>query len=56
MFKERMFYQLDQLRSLASKWQTLIEAHNDVKTTDNFTLRMLFVARWLKSWLPGLFK
>ncbi|RZC86253.1 hypothetical protein C5167_007441 [Papaver somniferum] len=35
------------LRSLASKWQTLIEAHNDVKTTENFTLR-IFCIRFTK--------
>ncbi|KAI3906018.1 hypothetical protein MKW92_041973 [Papaver armeniacum] len=37
----------DQLRSLVRKWETLIEAHIHVKTTNNFTLRM-FCIRFTK--------
>ena len=43
-----MDFTTDKLRSLVRKWQTLIEAHVDVKTTDNFTVRMFCIAFTMK--------
>jgi len=39
-----MDYTSDKVRSLVKKWQTMIEAHVDAKTTDGYVLRLFAMA------------
>jgi hypothetical protein len=38
-----MDYTTDKLRAMVRKWQSIIEAHVDVKTSDGYTLRMFAI-------------
>ncbi|PVU85311.1 hypothetical protein BB559_002332 [Furculomyces boomerangus] len=39
-----MSFTSDKIRSLVKKWQTLIEAHVDIKTNDGYFLRLFVIA------------
>ncbi|RXH70125.1 hypothetical protein DVH24_007381 [Malus domestica] len=53
-----MNFTMDKLRSLVRKWQTLMEAHVDVKTTDNYTLRMFCIgfSKRRQNWVEDLLR
>ena len=49
-----MDFTTDKLRSMVRKWQSLIEAYTDVKTTDGYMLRIFCLSFTKKR--PGQIK